>query len=100
MFTPSKKVLEKYADVLINFALNNGKGIKKGDVVFLHVPESAKFLLKYLRIAVLKARGYPITYQPEGLIRDFLSMQMTTRLNSFLRNFYEEKLIKWINMLE
>lgn len=55
MFVPTKRTLEKYADVLINFALNSGKGIKKGDVIFLQVPESAKPLLKELRIAVLKA---------------------------------------------
>ena len=92
MFTPSKKVLEKYADVLINFALNNGKGIKKGDVVFLHVPESAKFLLKYLRIAVLKARGYPITqYQPEGLIRDFFEYANDDQIKFFPAKFLRGK---------
>jgi hypothetical protein len=32
-YTPSKQILDKYADVMVNFALGGGKGIKKGDVV-------------------------------------------------------------------
>lgn len=72
MYTPSKKVLEKYADVLINFALWSGKGIKKGDTVTLLVSESAKPFLKPLILAVLKSGGHPVTkFFPEGLSRDF-----------------------------
>ncbi|MCR4288103.1 MAG: aminopeptidase [Deltaproteobacteria bacterium] len=41
-YIPPKRVLEKYADVLVNFALNSGKGIKKGEVVLLQAPEVAK----------------------------------------------------------
>ena len=39
-YQPSKKILEKYADVLVNFALNSGKGIKKGEVVFRYIPKT------------------------------------------------------------
>jgi hypothetical protein len=41
-YRPSQKILERYADVLINFALRSGNGIKKGDVVRLTVEEAAK----------------------------------------------------------
>jgi len=34
-YVPSKKILEKYARVLVNYALNNGAGIRKGEVVRL-----------------------------------------------------------------
>ena len=34
-YKPSKKFLENYADILVNFALGEGKGIKKGDVVYV-----------------------------------------------------------------
>jgi aminopeptidase len=57
-FTPSQKVLERYAHVLVNFALNNGKGIKKGDVVRLVCHEYAKPLYRELRKAVLKSGGH------------------------------------------
>lgn len=56
-YKPSKKVLEKYADVLVNFALNKGKGIKKGDTVLVTIPESAKPLLFEVQKAILKAGG-------------------------------------------
>jgi aminopeptidase len=70
MFQPSNKVLEKYADVLVNFALGSGKGIKKGDVVFLQIPECAKQMLNPLVIAVLKSGGHPlIHFTPEGTDR-------------------------------
>src|SRR3989344_5577672 len=39
-YTPSEKILKKYADVMVNFALGMGKGIKKGDVVRLSANES------------------------------------------------------------
>lgn len=92
MFTPSKKTLEKYADVLINFALNSGKGIKKGEVVFLHVPESAKPLLKELRIAVLKSGGYPITqYLPDGLQKDFYEYATEDQIKFFPSKYLRGK---------
>lgn len=70
MYQPSDKILEKYADVLINFALGSGKGIKKGEVVFLQVPESSKQMLNHLVKAVLKSGGHPlISYSPEGTDR-------------------------------
>jgi aminopeptidase len=70
MFQPSSKVLEKYADVLVNFALGSGKGIKKGEVVFLQIPECAKQMLNPLVIAVLKSGGHPlIHFTPEGTDR-------------------------------
>lgn len=72
MYHPAKKILKKYADVLVNFALNSGKGVKKGEVVLLQVQESAKPMLLELHKAVLKAGGHPIIqYLPDGLSRDF-----------------------------
>lgn len=59
-YVPSKEILQKYANVLVNFALNHGKGINKGDVVRIAISECAKPLLETLYISVLKAGGYPI----------------------------------------
>jgi aminopeptidase len=60
-YKPSKKILEKYADVLVNFALNKGEGVKKGDTVLITVPESAKPLLFEIQKSILKAGGNFIT---------------------------------------
>lgn len=67
MYRPSREILKKYADVLIKFALNSGQGIKKGEVVVLGVPESAKALLWELQTAVLEAGGhYLVRFSPDG----------------------------------
>lgn len=64
-YHPSKKVLENYAHVLVNFALGSGKGIKKGEVVQITANEAAKPLFIELRRAVWKAGGHVISnYSP------------------------------------
>lgn len=70
MYIPAQKILKKYADVLIKFALGSGKGIKKGETVFLQIPESAKAMLNPLVLSVLEAGGNPlIHFSPEGTDR-------------------------------
>lgn len=92
MFTPSQKILEKYADVLINFALNGGKGIKKGEVVILQVPECAKPMLVSLRRAVLKAGAHPITeYLPDDYAREFFEMASESQLKFFPGKYLKGK---------
>jgi aminopeptidase len=64
-YRPSQKILENYANVLVNFALGSGAGIKKGEVVFLSAEESAKPLYLELRKAIWKAGGHVISdYRP------------------------------------
>lgn len=84
MYHPSTEILDKYADVLVNFALNNGKGIKKGEVVFLQVPESAKPLLVSLQKTVLKAGAHAlIQYLPDEMSRDFFELASPDQLTFF-----------------
>jgi aminopeptidase len=59
-YHPTQKVLEKYAKVLVNFALNDYKGIKKGEVVRITCPEAAKPLYIELKKAVIKSGGHVI----------------------------------------
>lgn len=89
-FQPSDEILEKYADVMINFALNGGEGIRPGEVVQLRVPEVAKPLLAALRRAVLKAGGHPlIFYTPDDFSREFYELASEEQLN-----FFPEKYLK------
>ncbi|PJA40810.1 aminopeptidase, partial [candidate division WWE3 bacterium CG_4_9_14_3_um_filter_39_7] len=70
MYQPSKTILKRYADVLIKFALWDGKGINTDDIVKLSIPESAKPLLPYLLTSVYEAGGHPIVdFQPEGFAK-------------------------------
>lgn len=67
MYRSDPNILKKYADVLVKFALGSGKGIKKGETVYLQIPESAKPMLNPLILSVLEAGGNPIiNYLPEG----------------------------------
>lgn len=84
MYVPDQKILDKYADVLVNFALNRGKGVKKGQVVFLWVQECAKPMLIALRKAVLLAGAHPITeYVPDEISRDFYKYASDDQLKFF-----------------
>jgi len=88
MYQPSSEILNKYADVLVNFALNNGRGVKKGEVVFLQVPESAKPLLISLQKSVLKAGAHAIIhYLPDEMSREFFELADEDQLKFFPATF-------------
>ena len=81
-FQVDAKVLKKYADVFIKFALNKGEGIKKGETVILQVPESARPMLEPLQRSVLEAGGYPICRLiPEGLSKSFFELVFPENLS-------------------
>lgn len=88
-YTPSQKTLEKYADVLVNLALNGGKGIKKGDVVNLIAPENAKPLYREIIRAILRSGGHVISrYLPENsdrynFDRDFFKYASDEQISFF-----------------
>ena len=83
-YVPPHEILEKYAKVLINFALNSGEGVKPKEVVMLQVPECAKSMLIYLRREVLKAGAYPIIqYLPDDMQREFFEIANPDQLEFF-----------------
>ena len=91
MYTPSKEILEKYADVMVNFALWNGNWIKKWDVVFVQIPECAKPFYIPLQTAILKAWWHPIMqYLPDWVSRNFYEIASDEQLS-----FFAEDYIKW-----
>lgn len=90
IYIPKKEILEKYADVLINFALNKGEGIKEGEVVELVVPEIAKPILKPLYKAALKAKAQPIIkFLPDDMEDTIYKYGSDKQLK-----FFPEKLLK------
>ncbi|MFT4326243.1 MAG: aminopeptidase, partial [Candidatus Woesearchaeota archaeon] len=91
-YKPSKEILEKYASVMINYACAGGKGIKKGDVVLLQVPECAKDFLVELRNAVLKSGGNPIIqYLPDDMSKAYFDLASDEQLS-----FFPDKYLKGI----
>lgn len=56
-YTPPQEILEKYANVLVNFALGGGAGLKSGEVVRVTAQEIAKPLYLEVCKAVWRAGG-------------------------------------------
>jgi aminopeptidase len=87
MYQPSQKILDKYADVLVNFALNNGHGVKKGEVFFVQIPEIAKPLLVSLQKAILKSGAHILLhYLPNEIEKDFFELASPDQLTFFPAN--------------
>jgi aminopeptidase len=88
-YIPSQEVLERYASVLIDFALGGGSGVQPGEVVRVAAPESAKPLYAELRKAVWRAGGHVIgAYEPDddrriNLSRDFFDSTSEAQLDYF-----------------
>ena len=92
MFQPSEKILEKYASVLIHFALGGGIGVQKGQSVLLQVPECAKPMLVALRRAVMKAEAHAIVQLiPDDMTREFFEMGNQEQIS-----YFPEKYMKGI----
>jgi aminopeptidase len=90
---PDENILTKYAQVLINFALNGGQGIKRGETVFLHVPESAKPLLITLNRQVLKSGAHAIIqYMPDEMEKEFYSQADSEQISYFPSKFLKGKI--------
>jgi len=89
MYTPSQEILEKYANVMINFALRWWKWINPGDVVFVQIPECAKPFYIPLQTAILKAWWHPIMqYRPDWVDRNFYEFASDEQL-SFAPEAYQ-----------
>jgi aminopeptidase len=65
-YTPPQEILERYARVLVDFALGGGEGIKPGDVVRVVGHEAAKPLYAELHRAIWRSGGHAIgQYLPD-----------------------------------
>lgn len=88
MYQPPAEILEKYANVLINYALNDCKGVRAGETVLIQVPECAKPMLAALRRAVLKAGANPLVqYLPDDMAREFYELANEQQLDYFPAKF-------------
>src|ERR1700727_728167 len=99
-YIPPQEILERYASVLVDFALGGGEGIKQGDVVRVTSPESAKPLYAELLKAVWRAGGhviggyYPDEEQGMGGSKAFYELAGEQQLDhlpaSYLRGLVDE----------
>lgn len=89
-YSPPQEILEKYARVLVNFALNSGKGVKKGEVVRLIVSECAKPLYITLRNQILRSGAHSLTfYLPDDVSRSFFELANDEQLKFFPEKYFK-----------
>lgn len=87
-YQPSQNILQKYAAVLVNFALNSGQGVKPGEVVMVAVPDVAKPLALTLQNTILKAGAHPLMrLLPTGFSRDFYTLANEDQVKFFPRDY-------------
>lgn len=83
-YQPPQEIIDKYADVLVNFALNSGEGIAEGEVVRIVVPDIAKPLALALQNNVLEAGAHPmIRLIPTEFNKDFYTLADDDQLTFF-----------------
>jgi aminopeptidase len=92
-YEPSAEILEKYAKVLVNFALNSGKGIKPGDVVRLSSPLSALPFYRALKKEIIDSGGLIIGSladdMDEGSAKYYFEHATSKQLTTFLDKYYK-----------
>lgn len=91
-YRPSDKILEKYADVLVNFALGSGKGIKPGELVYLQAPLSALPFYRALRKSIFERGGHMISSlgdDMDGWARYFYDHATDRQLTAFPAKYYK-----------
>lgn len=91
-FVPPDDILEKYADLLVNFALGGGRGMSPGQTVYLQSPVSALPLYTHLRKAIIKAGGHIINGlydDTSGMSRYFYENASETQLTKLLDKYYK-----------
>ncbi|TAL49025.1 aminopeptidase [Patescibacteria group bacterium] len=94
-YHPPQKILERYADVLVNFALGEGRGIRRGDVVLVRVSEAAKRLYAEVLKAVWKRGGHVIgQYAPDNEAWFRFDREFYTRATDKQLQFFPDKLLR------
>jgi aminopeptidase len=88
-----RQYIERYADLLVNYALGAGTGIAAGDVVWLRATESAKPLFAEVSRAVWRAGGMVLSdYRPDddrstNLSRDFFQIASDAQISHFMESY-------------
>lgn len=89
---PSNLIFKKYADVLVNFALNGGEGVKPNEVVQILVPDVAKPMYGALQHAILKAGAHVLgRFLPTGFTRDFYDLASQEQLTFFPKAYVRQR---------
>src|SRR5580704_2892537 len=88
-YWPDGEIVERYAELLVRFALANRRGVARGEVVLISAAEDAKPMFVALRDAVLRAGATCIAdYTPTGVARAAIELASLDQLATFHRAYY------------
>jgi aminopeptidase len=89
-YTPPPEILERYADLLVGFALGDGGGVRPGEVVRVAAQESARELFCAACRAVWRAGGNVLgDYRTDdSLQRDFFELASEAQLEHFPERYW------------
>jgi aminopeptidase len=91
-YKPPQDILEKYAKVMINFALGGGKGIKPGELVYLQAPLSALPFYRALKKQIFDSGGLTIASladDMDGMGRYYFDKATHEQLTAFPAPYYK-----------
>lgn len=92
MYQPSQEILRKYAEVLVDYALNSGEGVKPGEVVQCAVPDVAIPLALEIQNAVLRSGAHPMMrILPSGFEKDFYALANEAQLKFFPKKYFKAR---------
>ncbi len=87
MYTPSQKILENYARVMVDFALGKGNGVKKNEVVYLQYDSEALPLAIAVFKRILEKGGHPMV---KGIEEGFQKVMFDVAVDDQLKFFPKE----------
>lgn len=91
-YNPPPEILDKYAKVLVNFALGGGTGIKKGDTVYLQGALSALPFYRALKKVIFDTGGHIIGNlgdDMDGFARYFYDNASEQQLTNFPEPYFK-----------
>lgn len=97
MYVPSKKLLDSYAQVMVDFALGKGKGINEKEVVYLQYDADALPLALAVYQRILEKGGYPIVKSHEEEFQKLLFNTATDDQLEFFPKKYTRSLVETID---
>jgi aminopeptidase len=89
-YSPPPEIIERYAKLLVGYALGDGAGIRPGEVVRVSADESARELFRAACRAVWRAGGNVLAdYRTdESLQRDFFEVAGEAQLDHFPERYW------------
>ncbi|OGK64908.1 hypothetical protein A2313_00325 [Candidatus Roizmanbacteria bacterium RIFOXYB2_FULL_41_10] len=96
-YLPSARILKRYSQVLIDFALGSGQGIKKNDVILLQYDQPAKPLAMAVYQRILEKGAHSVVRQHEEDFDKVFYHQASKSQLQFFPKQYSRALVKTID---